>query len=72
MEKKVFTTSEKALLLNLVDKFKDLIENKKTDGATLEKKKEAWEKVTRLFNANSETQRQCKQLRKFWDNLKQK
>lgn len=58
--------------MSLVDKFKAIIENKKTDATNLPKKNAAWKQITDLYNANDVTRRTDKQLKKLWDNLKQR
>lgn len=71
-ERKTYSEREKVLLISLVEKFKDAIENKKTDGTNIQKKNLAWEQITEIFNSNDVCKRTEKQLRKLWDNLKQK
>ncbi|KAL1492520.1 hypothetical protein ABEB36_010761 [Hypothenemus hampei] len=38
--------AEKFMLINIVEKYKNIIENKKTDSNTWKEKEEAWEKVS--------------------------
>lgn len=45
-----FTSSEEELLVELVDKYKHIIENKKTDMIMWKEKKACWEKLTKEFN----------------------
>nr|CAI5846093.1 unnamed protein product [Callosobruchus analis] len=49
-----FTEQEKSLIINMVAKYKDIIENKKkTDGVTNLEKNKTWAKITLEFNAIS-------------------
>ncbi|XP_034944850.1 uncharacterized protein [Chelonus insularis] len=58
--------------LNILKKFKHVIENKKSDSATLKDKDEAWREIHEEHNSSSviSTQRTVKQLKKWWSNLK--
>ena len=68
---KNFTDTEKNLLLNLVDKYKNSIECKKTVSKTLKQKSEAWASLCEKFNfASTYTKRKVKNLPSFWKNLK--
>ncbi|KAF5303276.1 hypothetical protein FQA39_LY10015 [Lamprigera yunnana] len=69
---KPYTEREKVLLASLVNKFSHIVENKSTDGTTWNRKKD-WQKIATYYNAQPETSAQTtdKQLKKFWDNLKQ-
>lgn len=68
-----FTEREKMLLIELAKDFVSIIDNKKTDGTTVEAKKQAWMALTNKFNAVSETGvRTEKQLHALYDNLKKK
>lgn len=73
-ERKVFTEREQIILATLVKEKGAAIENKKTDGTTLQIKNRAWEEVTKHYNIQPEvqTKRTSQQLRKLWANLKQK
>ena len=44
---------EKNLLVDLCLKYKNIIENKKTDGATTKSKDETWKILAKEFQANS-------------------
>lgn len=46
-----FTAHEKGLLARLINKRKDIIESKLTDGKTIARKKDAWLLVEKEFNA---------------------
>lgn len=69
-----FTEKEKLLLISLVSEEKDIIENKRTDGTTLSNKYAAWNNITQKYNsqADIESRRTAAQLKKLWNNLKQK
>ncbi|KAG0443735.1 hypothetical protein HPB47_014584 [Ixodes persulcatus] len=70
--KKFFSDNEKALLAELVSKYK-LIESKGTNKATAEVKAAAWAALTVEFNSiHGFYKRDEAQLRKCWDNLKTK
>ncbi|KAG8239146.1 hypothetical protein J437_LFUL018557 [Ladona fulva] len=59
-----FTLVEKRILLDLVEKFKKVLENKKTDAASCEQKREKWNQVTKEFNSHGNiTRRDAKQLK---------
>lgn len=67
-----YSPQEKELLLNLILEYKEVIENKKTNGASSEEKNKAWEDVTKKFNAQSIslTHRSEESLRKLYKNQK--
>lgn len=46
-----FNTAEIQLLVSLVGKFKQIIENKKTDAVTNKDKEAAWKKIENSFNS---------------------
>ncbi|KAM3963930.1 uncharacterized protein ACR2FA_001964 [Aphomia sociella] len=73
-KKHTFTALEKKTFINILKKYKDFIENKDTDSATLKKKNVAWRNIAQEFNAspNNTTQSNDKQLRRLWMNLKQR
>lgn len=50
---KHFTPTEKKLLVQILQKYKDIIENKKTDGSSVKAKIESWKKITDEFNSSS-------------------
>ncbi|XP_046403630.1 myb/SANT-like DNA-binding domain-containing protein 3 [Ischnura elegans] len=64
---------ERDILISLIMKYRDILENKKTDAVSVSEKVLCWRKIEDLFNANATVQkRQWKQLRKAWDNIKTK
>lgn len=63
------------LLVSLIDVYKDIIENKKTDNTTLQKKQQAWNKLAVDYNSTAtmiNTKRTVTQLKKLWSNIKQR
>lgn len=67
-----FSQQEKTLVINLVAKYKHIIENKKTDAVSNDDKKQTWEKITREFNsvAPANIRRTTSMLKRFYDNKK--
>ncbi|XP_063828327.1 uncharacterized protein LOC135077687 [Ostrinia nubilalis] len=66
-----FSSNEKEILIELITKFKDLVENKKTDAVTSANKNEGWRKLTEEFNSlSSFSVRNTEQLKTCWDNIK--
>lgn len=66
-----FSVFEKELLIELVTKYKEIIECKKTNGMTIKEKDDTWEKIGLEFNCNAHvTPRTAKQLRQFYKNMK--
>ena len=45
------TTAEKEILLGLVQKYQNVVENKKTDGVTTGQKDRAWQLIADEFNS---------------------
>lgn len=71
--KAYFLDEEKDLLTELVAKYKNVVENKKTDAMSLHAKSRAWERLCVEYNSMPSVRpREVKQLKKLWDNLKQK
>lgn len=67
-----FTVEERQLLIKLVEKFKQTVENKRTNGVTPKEKDQAWEKLSFEFNSEGVNIFRSKdQLKKFWANVKQ-
>ncbi|CAH1111700.1 unnamed protein product [Psylliodes chrysocephalus] len=67
-----YTQTEKDLLISIVAKYKNVLENKRTDAVMIYDKDAAWDKVSREFNAiiPSCTKRSVESLRKFYENKK--
>lgn len=72
-QRRPYTLEEKELLLELVAKYKTIIENKQSDNAMLRAKARTWEKLTEEFNAQPNvSKRDVKQLKKCLENIKSK
>jgi len=67
---KNFTPREEEILVNLVQDFKGIIENKKSDSVTWKDKERAWNQIANLFAATSGTARESKALRDKYDAMK--
>lgn len=66
-----FTEGEKTTLINLVCQFRNVLENKKTDAVSNQKKSEMWAKLAESFNATSgRSPRDASSLRSKYDDLK--
>lgn len=74
MNKKVsYVEFERKILINLVNKYKEIIENKKTDSGTVFKKQQTWLKITNEYNRHQNVQKRLtKQLKRLWENTKAK
>lgn len=74
MNKKVcFLDFERDSLVNLVGKYQDVVENKKTDSSMIAQKQKIWERITSEYNRNPNVKKRLtKQLRKLWENTKAK
>nr|XP_050042645.1 myb/SANT-like DNA-binding domain-containing protein 3 [Dermacentor andersoni] len=68
-----FSEEERAVLLELVSRHRSVVENKKTDAVSVSRKRESWKKIEDEFNCrHSVTPRTWGQLKKCWENLKDK
>lgn len=68
-----YTNVERGIFIDILQKYKYIVENIKTDGITLKQKENAWDKIVLEFNANScVTKRTVKQLKSLYDNMKRK
>lgn len=66
-----FSSAEKEVILELVAKYKNVIENKSTDGMSVAEKAAGWERIANEFNSVSSTHaRLPSNLKSFWDNWK--
>lgn len=67
-----FSEQEKSSLINIIAKYKDVIENKKTDGVTNHEKNQTWDRITQEFNAStfSNVRRSKEVLKRFYENKK--
>ncbi|KAG8223525.1 hypothetical protein J437_LFUL002575 [Ladona fulva] len=75
MSKKVqrilFTLDEKKVLLALIDKYRHILESKKTDAVSQDGKRKIWDRICHDFNMyKCVTHRTVAQLKKCWDNIK--
>lgn len=61
---------DKEILINLVKKYRDKVENKKTDAVVNAEKKQFWEKITNEFNSTTVVKRTSLQLRNTYKNMK--
>ncbi|GAB6020175.1 hypothetical protein CHUAL_002897 [Chamberlinius hualienensis] len=61
---------EKTYLTQIIKKYIDVIQNKRSDAYTKEQKRKCWEKVAEEFNLFGGTVRSANQLNKCWQNLK--
>ncbi|KAF5276773.1 hypothetical protein FQR65_LT16196 [Abscondita terminalis] len=67
-----YTSDEKNLLVTLVDKYKDKVENKKTNGISNKEKEAIWASIADEFNSKAlNVYRDSNALRKQWANYKQ-
>ncbi|KAM0726168.1 Myb/SANT-like DNA-binding domain-containing protein 3 [Formica fusca] len=70
---KHYTPMEKKVFLQILEKYKHVIEVKKNDGATLKDKDVAWSEICNQYNLSTLIchERAVQQLKKLWANLKQ-
>ncbi|XP_067212205.1 myb/SANT-like DNA-binding domain-containing protein 3 [Linepithema humile] len=70
---KHYTPAEKSLFLQILNKYKQVIECKKSNINTLREKEAAWDCICQEFNNSSLIiqERSIQQLKKLWTNLKQ-
>lgn len=68
-----FSNLEKIKLIELVEREKSIIENKKTDNISTKDKETCWKNITKELNSNSTSgYRDIACLKHCWDNLKKK
>ncbi|CAG9764518.1 unnamed protein product [Ceutorhynchus assimilis] len=69
-----FCKEEELFLISLIDKYKNVIESKKSDANSWKDKEMAWKKVEAEFNASCKTNgvRPLKVLKEKYRNLKKK
>ncbi|KAI4460658.1 hypothetical protein MML48_5g00010615 [Holotrichia oblita] len=67
-----FTESENEVLVLIINKYKDIVENKKTDNVSNSEKITAWQNIAKEFNSQSPNfvTRSVDSLKKYYDNLK--
>lgn len=66
-----YTEQERMFLAQLIYEEK-AIESKKTGATDLKDKADAWERITKKYASQGFTPRTSKQLKKCWDNIKQR
>lgn len=68
-----FSNLEKIKLIELVEREKNILENKKTDNVSVKDKDTCWKNITKEFNSSSISgHRNVVCLKNCWDNLKKK
>ncbi|KAE8597513.1 hypothetical protein XENTR_v10016491 [Xenopus tropicalis] len=68
---KYFSELEKSVLLALVEKYKYVLECKKSDARTIALKQRTWQALAHEYNSQpSVSLRDFKQLKKCWENIK--
>ncbi|KYN10944.1 UPF0439 protein C9orf30 [Trachymyrmex cornetzi] len=68
-----FSKDEEQLLVALVEKYKSIIENRKSNATTWKDKEKAWQVTEKEFNSNSgQNARNCKQLKEKYLNMKKR
>jgi len=65
-----FCKTEEELLIELVKKYEQIIENKKTDAVVMKESKACWVQVAEEFNSVVFTPRTIVQLQQKYSNLK--
>lgn len=69
---KNFTDNERDVVLETIEKYKNIVENKKTDTESIRIKNAAWNEITDEFNSLLPTNRTPSQLKVFYENHKVK
>lgn len=68
-----FNSKEEALLISLIQKYKGIIECRKTDAINNEKKNSTWSKIASEFNSSSGVSyRDSKILKNKYENIKKR
>ncbi|KAJ3661725.1 hypothetical protein Zmor_006112 [Zophobas morio] len=68
---KNFTEQEKEIALTILERFRPVLEDKKTDGTSLKEKRKAWDQAVEEFNAMSSSgPRTTQQFKFLWSNMK--
>lgn len=72
MSKKIsYVDHERRVLFKLVNKYRDIVDDKRTDSETLHKKKATWLRVTAEYNRQPNVRsRLVQQLKRLWENTK--
>ncbi|XP_066601773.1 myb/SANT-like DNA-binding domain-containing protein 3 isoform X1 [Prorops nasuta] len=68
----VYSDLEKQVFLDILKKYKHIIESRATNSSTIKEKSEAWSLITEEYNKSIlvSTQRDMSQIKKYWSNLK--
>ena len=69
---KNFTIDDKDILIDIVMKYKDVIENKKTDATCNKSKNKCWDLITMEFNNQTGSSRNVRELKELYSNIKRK
>lgn len=67
-----FTTAEENDLLNVVSKFKHIVECKKTDSLSNTEKNTIWVTIAKVYNASATTARTAAALKTKYKNMKKR
>lgn len=69
MNKKVsYVDYERRVLVTLVAKYRDIVENKKTDSSTVHKKQQIWLRITSEYNRQPNVRKRLtQQLKRLWE-----
>ncbi|KAL1492300.1 hypothetical protein ABEB36_012773 [Hypothenemus hampei] len=66
-----YSNSEILTLISIVEKYKHIVDNKKTDNQTWKEKDEVWDKICNEFNSQSTIYNRSKEsLKKYYENKK--
>ncbi|XP_050403588.1 uncharacterized protein LOC126819510 [Patella vulgata] len=66
-----YTNSERETLIRLIDEYKNIVENKKTDTQSVAEKKATWAKINESYNnAKYTSERTIQQLKVCWKHVK--
>lgn len=65
-----FSCEESVLLLDLVLKYKDIVENKSMTAIIRNEKRNAWRNITEEFNASAEHKRSVRALKLKYETMK--
>lgn len=69
----IYTLEERQHLIYLVNKYKDVLENRGTNNCSVKVKNQAWERLGLEYCSDASMRpRSAKQLKKLWENEKAK
>lgn len=69
LKKVSFVEFERKRLISLVDRHKEIVQNRGTDSTTIHRKQLVWERITQEYNRHPNVRkRQTKQLKRLWQN----